>query len=151
MGSFHQGGSEKQAVDLTRLLKAEGSFDLFVATLNNDGVLRPQIEVLELPEIQEFPLTSFYNANFITQVRRCASYLRENKIDLVHTHDFYTNVFGMAAATLARIPGRVASKRETGGMRSRSQEFVEKLAFTRAKAIVVNSSAVHGCRRTNGS
>ena len=86
--------------------------------------------------------TSFYNANFVKQVRRCAAYLREQKIDLVHTHDFYTNVFGMAAATLARVPVRIASKRETAGMRSRGQEFVEKLAFGRADAIVVNSFAV---------
>jgi hypothetical protein len=122
IGSFHQGGSERQAVALTRVLKAEGSFDVFAATLNNEGVLCDQIEEIGLPEIPEFPLTSFYNANFIQQVRRCAKYMRDNEIDLVHTHDFYTNVFGMAAATLAGVPARVASKRETGGIRSPAPE-----------------------------
>ncbi len=48
----------------------------------------------------------------------------------------------MAAATLAGIPARIASKRETAGMRTAAQEFVEKLAFSRAASIVVNSSAV---------
>ncbi len=48
----------------------------------------------------------------------------------------------MAAASLAGVDGRIASKRETAGMRSRSQEFVEKVAFGRAKAIVANSAAV---------
>ena len=142
IGSFHQGGSERQAVALTRLLKNEGSFEVYAATLNNKGVLRAGIDNLGLPEIPEFPLTSFYNANFVRQVRRCAKYLRDNKIDLVHTHDFYTNVFGMAAATLAGVSVRIASKRETGGMRSAGQEFVEKLAFGRANAIVVNSGSV---------
>ena len=133
IGSFHQGGTERQAVTLTKMLKNEGSFDIFAATLNNQGVLlKDEIESLGLPEIPEFPLTSFYNLNFVRQVRRCAKYLRDNKIDLVHTHDFYTNVFGMAAAALAGVPARIASKRETGGMRSRAQEFVEKLAFGRA-------------------
>ena len=141
-GSFHQGGSERQAVALTRLLKGEGSFEVFAATLNNEGVLRREIEDIGLPAIPEFPLTSFFNANFVRQARRCSKYLIENKIDLVHTHDFYTNVFGMAAATLARVPVRIASKRETFGMRSIGQEFVEKLAFGRANAIVVNSAAV---------
>lgn len=141
-GSFHQGGSERQATSLAVKLKEEGTFDVYLATLDGKGPLRSVAETAGFNEIAEFPLTSFYDANFVKQVRRCAGYLRENKIDLVHTHDFYTNVFGMAAATLARIPARVASKRETDGMRSRGQEFVESVAFGRAKAIVANSAAV---------
>ena len=129
-------------MSLTRLLHADATHDIVVATLNKEGVLLDEISSLGLPEIEEFKLTSFYNANFVKQVRRCAAYLRENQIDIVHTHDFYTNVFGMAAATLAGVRGRVASKRETGGMRSKAQEFVEKLAFGRAEAIVVNANAV---------
>ena len=142
IGSFHSGGSERQAVSLTKLLHADATHEVFVATLNKEGVLLDDLASLELPEIEEFKLTSFYNANFVKQVRRCAAYLRENKIDVVHTHDFYTNVFGMAAATLAGVKVRIASKRETGGMRSSSQEFVEKLAFGRADVIVVNAAAV---------
>lgn len=142
IGSFHQGGTERQAVSLTRLLKQDGEFDIFVATMNKEGVLLDEIESLGLPEIPEFKLTSFFNANFVRQVRFCARYLKENQIDVVHTHDFYTNVFGMAAASLAGINARIASKRETGGMRSQAQEFVEKLAFGRARAIVVNAAAV---------
>jgi glycosyltransferase involved in cell wall biosynthesis len=142
IGSFHQGGSERQAVALTRLMKQEGSFEVFAATLNKEGILRDRIDEIGLPEIPEFPLTSFYNPNFIRQVWRCSKYLRDNKIDLVHTHDFYTNVFGMAAATLAGVPARVASKRETGGMRTGGQEFIEKIAFGRANAVAVNSEAV---------
>ena len=142
IGSFNQGGSERQAVSLTRLIKSEASYDVFLATLNKEGVLLDEINSLELPEIEEYKLTSFYNLNFIKQVRRCAAYLRENKIDLVHTHCFYANIFGMAAATLAGVPIRVASKRETGKMRTAAQDFVEKLAFGRADAIVVNAAAV---------
>lgn len=142
LGSFNQGGSERQAVALARLLKNDGTFDVFAATLNKDGILRGEIEGLNLPEIPEFPLTSFFNTNFVRQVRRCAKYLKEHEISLVHTHDFYTNVFGMAAAKLAGIEARIASKRETGGMRSRGQELVEKIAFRSAHAVVVNSQAV---------
>jgi len=142
IGSFHQGGSESQAVELARRLRDEGSFDVFAATLNGDGVLRSRMDDAGFNEIPEFPLTSFYNANFVRQTRRCADHLRGNKIDIVHTHDFYTNVFGMAAARLANVSVRISSKRETSGMRSRAQEFVEDLAFRQAHAIVVNSSAV---------
>jgi len=153
IGSFHQGGTERQAVSLTRLLKHDGTFDVFAATLNNEGILRAELDGIDLPEIPEFPLTSFYNTNFVRQARRCAKYLRDNKIDVVHTHDFYTNIFGMAAATLAGVPVRIVSKRETGGMRSGAQKLVEKGVFGRADAIVVNSGAVrdHLIGRSIGS
>ena len=142
IGSFHQGGSERQAVALTRMLVADGTFDVFVATLNKEGILLDEIVSIDLPEIPEFKLTSFYNANFVNQVRRCAKFISANKIEIVHTHDFYTNIFGMAAATLSGVKCRIASKRETGGMRTSAQEMIEKLAFGRASAIVVNSEAV---------
>lgn len=141
IGSFHQGGSERQAIALASMLKSEGSFDVLIATLNRDGVLAAEAEDIAGDEIAEFPLTNFYNSNFVRQVRQCAKYLRDNKIDIVHTHDFYTNVFGMASATLAKVPVRIASKRETGCMRSRAQKFVEKIAFSRAHAIIANSES----------
>ncbi len=142
IGSFNQGGSERQAVALARLLKNEGTYDVFVATLNNEGVLRGDIEAIGLPAIPEFPLTSFFNTAFVRQIGACARYFRENDIDIVHTHDFYTNVFGVAAATLAGVKAKVASKRETGGMRSTAQNMIERLAFSLSDAIVVNSVSV---------
>ncbi len=142
IGSFHQGGSERQAVQLARLLREDGSFNVSVATLENAGVLQAEVEKLGLAEIPEFKLTSFYNANFLKQLTKCARFLRANKIEIIHTHDFYTNIFGMFAAQLARVPFAVASKRETGGMRSKTQKIIEKLAFRQADAIVANSAAV---------
>lgn len=142
IGSFHQGGSERQAVQLTRLLRESGAVNVFAATLNKEGVLLSEVEKLGLPEIPEFRLASFYDANFLRQIKNCARFLRENKIDIVHTHDFYTNVFGIAAARLAKIPFKIASKRETGGMRSKAQQIIERQIFKLADRIVVNSAAV---------
>lgn len=141
-GSFHQGGSERQAVAVARMLRNEGSFDVMFATMNPDGILRSEAEAAVGRDIPAFPLTSFYDMNFLRQVRRFARYLSKERVDVIHTHDFYTNVFGMAAASLARIPVRVASKRETSGMRSRAQRAVERLAFRRAKAVLANSGTV---------
>jgi len=144
IGSFHQGGTERQALSLTRDLAADGRFEVFAATLNRDGVLLAEAEAIGLKEIPEYKLSSFFDVNFVRQVRSCALYLREQSIDAVHSHDFYTNVFGMAAATLAGTQGRVASKRETSDMRSKAQDMVERVAFGRADAILANSEAVRG-------
>lgn len=123
------------------MLAANGRHHTVVATLNNEGVLRDEVEAT-FGEIPEFPLRSFYDLNFLQQVRRCSKWLQANEIALVHTHDFYTNIFGMTAATLAGVRVRIASKRETGGMRTPMQDRIEAAAFSRADAIVVNADAV---------
>lgn len=142
INSFHQGGSERQAVQLTRLLCEDGTFEVVLACLNNEGVLRQEVEKLGFKDIPEFKLSSFFNAQFLRQVKKCALFIREKNIQIVHTHDFYTNILGMLAATMAGVKVRIASKRETGGMRTKAQKVVEKLAFGRSNAIVVNSEAV---------
>jgi glycosyltransferase involved in cell wall biosynthesis len=142
VGSFHQGGSERQAAQLTRLLAESGRYRVRVACLNPEGVLRAEVERLNLGEIHAYPLDSFYDRRFVAQLRRFAAFLRAESVDLVQTHDFYSNVFGMAGAALARVPARVAAKRETGGMRSAAQRRVELLSYRLARAVVANSEAV---------
>jgi glycosyltransferase involved in cell wall biosynthesis len=134
---FHQGGSERQAVQLTRLLHESGRYRLHVACLNGTGGLRDEVERLGLMPIPVFPLNSFFDANAIVQLGRFARLLREWKIDLVHTHDFYSNIFGMAAAALAGVPVRVASRRESA-VRPAVKRWVERRAYRLAHAVVAN-------------
>ena len=140
--SFDQGGSERQAVQLVRLLHDSGLARVHVACLKGGGVLAGEVERLGLGPVPEFPLSSFYDRNFARQLRRFRAYLREREIAVVQTHDFYTNIFGMAGAALARVPARLASKRETHGMRTRAQKAVEQQAYRLAHKVVVNSEAV---------
>jgi glycosyltransferase involved in cell wall biosynthesis len=140
--SFIQGGSETQMIQLTKLLVNSGNFNIHVACLDGGGKLRPKIDELNVGPIPEFNLTSFYDRNMVTQSRRFAAYLREHDIKVVHTHEFYSNIFGMAGARLAGVPVRIASKRETLGLRSNAQKKLELLTFKMASAIVVNAEAV---------
>jgi len=139
--SFHQGGSEQQAVQLSRLLHESGRYRVHVATLNNEGPLRSEVDRLGIGDVPEYRLTSFYDQNAVVQVRRFARFLREHQIDLVHTHDFYTNIFGMAAAALARVPARIASRRESS-VRVAKQRLVERCAYRFADRVVANCEDV---------
>lgn len=142
IGSFHQGGSERQAVQLTKLLHRDKTFNVFVATLNKEGVLLKELEEIGFRDIPEYKLSSFFNLHFLKQIRICARFIKDNKIDIIHTHDFYTNVFGILAARYAGVPVKIASKRETGGMRSDNQNRIEKFIFKLADVITVNAKAV---------
>lgn len=140
--SFHQGGSERQALQLTRLLHDTGRFEVRLACLDPEGVLRSEIEDLQMGEIPAFPLTAFYNPRAFSQMRRFARYLKANKVQVLHTHDFYTNIFGMFAGAFARVPVRIASMRETGGMRTAGQKRLQWMAYSLAHQIVANSESV---------
>jgi glycosyltransferase involved in cell wall biosynthesis len=140
--SFDQGGSERQALELTRLLHDSGKYEVFLASLKPGGVLRSEVENLKLGDIPSYPLESFYDRNAITQLRRFVNYLRTTKIDLLHTHDFYTNIFGMTAGFVAGVKVRIASRRETSGMRSKAQQQAQRFAYSLAHQIVANSESV---------
>lgn len=142
MDSFDEGGSERQALQLTRLLREGGKFDVSLASLKPEGVLRREVEKLQLGEVHSYPLTSFYDHNAVVQLRKFVADLRRNRIDVLHTHDFYTNVFGMAAGACARVKVRIASRRETTGLRTQGQSTVQRLAYMLAHHIVANSDAV---------
>lgn len=140
--SFEQGGSERQALQLVRQLHESGRPGVRLACLQNKGSLRAEADRLGLGDIPEYPLTSFYDRNFATQLRRLARFLKDNEIEVVHTHDFYTNIFGMTAAAMARVRARVAYKGETAGFRTATQKRLERGAFRLAHRVVANSDAV---------
>jgi L-malate glycosyltransferase len=140
--SFNQGGSERQALQLTRLLVQSGKFKIHLASLSPEGSLRSTVDELDLGDIPSFPLNSFYDANAVKQLTRFVQWLKAARINVLHTHDFYTNVFGTTAGALARLPVRVASMRETAGMRTSTQKRVQRVAYSLAHHVVANSQAV---------
>lgn len=123
------------------MLHESGRFNVFVATLDRNGPLVTEISRLNLSEVPEYKLTSFYDRNAIVQLRSFAGYLKRNNIQVVHAHDFYTNIFGMAAATLARVPVRIASRRESA-VRVAKQRLVERGAYRLANKVVANCEEV---------
>src|SRR5687768_2015166 len=139
--SFNEGGSERQALQLTRLLRDCGRYDVHLATLNPVGPLLAEAQAL-VTEIPAYPLTSFYNRNALVQLRKFVAYLRENDIALIQSHDFYTNIFGMSAGFLAGVQVRIASRRETNCMRTRAQLISQRMAYGLAHQVIANSEAV---------
>ena len=142
VGSFHQGGSERQAIQLTQLLRSSDRYTIHLACLSPEGSLRKQVDDMGITDVPAFPLTSFYDLNAARQLFRFVKLLRARAVDIVQTHDFYTNVFGMAAAAVAGVNVRIAARRETTGVRTKAQAKAEHLAYTLAHAIVGNAEAV---------
>ena len=137
-----EGGAEHQMLQLAKRMKESGDYRVHIACLLRSGDLLDEAEQLVGEEVRGFPITSFYNRTMLVQLRRFASYLRENEIEIIHTQDFYSNIFGMIGATLAGVPARIAFKGETEFSRSPRQRFVERCAFRLAHAVIANAEAV---------
>src|SRR6266853_505278 len=140
--SFDKGGSESQAVQLVRLLQGNGRYRILMASLNNDGPLRTEIDRLDLGEIPEYKLTGFYNLRALRQLRRFTAHLKRQQVDILHTHDFYTNVFGMWAGAVAGVAVRIAARRESSRMRSTTRRALERASYRAATRILANCEEV---------
>src|SRR5262249_40995286 len=91
--------------------------------------------------VPEFKLNSFHDANMALQLFRFAKRLRDLKVDIVHTHDFYTIIFGTIGAALAGVSVRVASRREEA-KKPRVKRFAERLAFKASSAVITNCDLI---------
>jgi L-malate glycosyltransferase len=140
--SFEQGGSERQAMQLLTQLQASGKCRVHLACLQNRGSLRVEADQLGIGEIHEYALNSFYDLSFARQLRRLVHFIRENEIDVVHTHCFYTNIFGMTGGFLAGVRARVTSKGETDGFRTSRQKRAERAAFRLSHRVIANCLVV---------
>src|SRR5712664_396774 len=140
--SFEQGGSERQAMQLLTQLHTSGKCRVHLGCLQNRGSLRAEADQLGIGEIHEYALNSFYDLNFVRQLRRLVHFIRKNQIDVVHTHCFYTNIFGMTGAFLAGVRARVTSKGETDGFRTPMQKRAERASFRLSHRVIANCLVV---------
>jgi len=76
------------------------------------------------------------------RVRWLASWMREQKIDIVQTFFQDATVLGIAAARLAGVPVRIISFRDLGFWRTPAQEFLMRRSYPMATGFLANSSAV---------
>jgi L-malate glycosyltransferase len=141
INSLRRGGTEGQAVQLVRLLRESGRFDVTLACLDADGPLRNELGAAA-SDVLHFPLTSLHEWNTTRQFARFASYLREREVSVVHTHDIYSNIFGLPAARIAGVPVRIASRRDMGGVGTNGRRRVEGTLFRLADKVVTNAEAV---------
>jgi len=83
-----------------------------------------------------------YGPHTVAQQIRFARYLRRRRIHIMHSYNFYPNVFAIPAARLARTPVVLASIRDTGVYLTPRQRRVQRLACRLADHILVNAEAV---------
>jgi len=136
------GGSEKQCVEMARLLSRNG-FDVTIGCMRRTGPLLRKVAEASLP-IVEFPVGSLLRPRAIHQMLRLARYIRANGFDVVHANDVYANLFAVPAARLAGVSVIVSSQRDLshGVFYTPLRRKVLRAVQRMSTHIVVNSEAI---------
>lgn len=139
LDSLRLGGTETQCVALVRGLAARGVENRLVHF--QPGPLRDQLDVPRVT-VDRLDFDGFLRPSFPRLVRRLARDFRAWRTDVVQTYGFYTNLPGLLAGRLARVPVLVASKRGLGTNQTPAQRRVDRLARLLAQTTVVNAEAL---------
>jgi glycosyltransferase involved in cell wall biosynthesis len=140
MTRFGIGGTEKQVVNLSKRLDST-IFDLRFASLRRCGSLVNDIESAGF-SIDEYPITHLYGYTTLRRQWQFARALRREQIEIMHSYNFYSNVFSVPAARIARVPCVIASVRDLGVYMSPAQCRVQKWACSMADIVLVNAKAI---------
>jgi glycosyltransferase involved in cell wall biosynthesis len=73
---------------------------------------------------------------------RFAAYLRSQRIQIMHSYNFYANMFAIPAARMARIPVVLASIRDRGVYLTPKQKLAQKAVCRLADRILVNAESI---------
>jgi glycosyltransferase involved in cell wall biosynthesis len=138
--NFHIGGTERQVVNLALGIDP-ARFDLHLACLRSSGALLGELKTLQVPR-PEFRIGRFYNPATFWQGMRLAQYIRKNRIQIVHSYGFYSNVFTIPVAWLAGNSFVVASIRDTGDVLTPAQRGVQRMVCRLADCVLVNAEAI---------
>lgn len=133
------GGTELNALRTAELLDRR-RVELEVAILGPDGPLLAPYERLGIP-IHRLSIRNLYGVGAMAEAHRFASILRDRRIEVLHCHDVYANIFGAAAGRLAGVRV-VASRRWWKRTPRRGLLPVNRLAYSLAHRVVANTPAV---------
>jgi glycosyltransferase involved in cell wall biosynthesis len=132
------GGTELNAVRLAETLDP-AQFRISMACFG-DGPLRGRLEAAGIP-IHIYRLRSLYGIGMVKQGLRFARFLRDEQVDVVHSHDRYANLFCMMWGRYAGVRGLIASKRWGTSMRI-THKVTNRLAYRLAGRVLGNSTQV---------
>jgi glycosyltransferase involved in cell wall biosynthesis len=135
--SFDVGGTELNAVRTVEALDRR-RFQVTVFHLHETGPLRARYEALGL-RMLHLPVGPLYSLRTVAQGVRFLWLLRREGIEVVHTHDVYTNIF---AAPWARLAGcRVIASRRWLDVTPRAGLVpLNRWSYRCAHRVIANSS-----------
>jgi glycosyltransferase involved in cell wall biosynthesis len=135
------GGTELNAIRTAERLDRR-RFALTVVCIHPDGPLLARYGEAGIP-VHALPMTSMIGVGAVRQAVRLVRLLRQQRAEVVHSHDAYTSVYATLCAWLAGVPGIIASRRSWNSPHLRGRIMrANRAAYRLAHRVVGNSPSV---------
>jgi len=134
------GGTELNALRTSCRLDRQ-LFDVRLVCLQQNGPLLARFREHDIP-VLTLPLGRLYGPRAIQQGRRLARFLASERIDIVHSHDVYDNIFATLCARAVRTPVVIASRRWWHQVPRPVLRVVNRQAYRLADCVLANSPSV---------
>lgn len=127
LGSLRIGGAEQHVVHLLNSLDPK-KFDKYLILLNHKGrgfekQLSSDIKLLSL---------GYRRRNFIHSYLKLISYLRFNKIMILHSHMYHANVPAAIAGKFARVPVLLTTEHGTNTWKKWHHHLIERILINKS-------------------
>lgn len=143
LDSLNVGGTETQAVELAIRLNSE-HYEVTLGCLRARGPLLERLAGSAVSVCEFYPKGGFDSIGGMYQMFRLAIFLRRGSFRIVHAHDLYSNLLGIPAAVIARVPVIISSQRDLahlGLYQTRRRVWLRRLQKL-STAVLTNASAV---------
>jgi glycosyltransferase involved in cell wall biosynthesis len=138
--SFRIGGTELNAVRTVAALD-RNRFDIRIVHLQDDGPLRAHYEAMGIPLVH-LPIARLYSPGTASQGVKLARMLRQWCVDIVHTHDLYTNIFATPWARVLSDCRVIASRRWWYDAPRAGLTTLNRWSYRFAHCVLANSAGV---------
>lgn len=137
------GGTELNAVRTAERLNRR-RFSISVVCIRDNGPLMARYQAAGIP-VHSFPMSSLLGIGAVRQAVRLVRLLRRERVDIVHSHDAYTSVYGTICARIAGVRGIIASRRSWHSPHLQGRILAaNRMAYRFADRVVGNSPSVSG-------
>jgi glycosyltransferase involved in cell wall biosynthesis len=120
------GGTERHLLQLAAGLDRQ-RYDVTICPIHdNNTVMIQRARALGI-RVQPFPLKRLYGISVFARTFQFARFLRQEKVDLLQTYHFVSDVWGSFTARLARVPLVISSRRDKGFKETRRHRLIRKI------------------------
>jgi glycosyltransferase involved in cell wall biosynthesis len=139
--SNEAGGAERSIFELTKRINKQ-QFDVTIASLDWGGTA-PQKHIESLGcRLAVFPVQRIYGLSGIREGFRFYRFLKSQKVQVLQTYHFGSDIWGSLIAHLAGVPLIISSRRDRGFWRKKHHIFCYRRVNRWVSKICVVSNAV---------
>lgn len=147
--NMQMGGTELNAVRTAERLDRR-RIALSVVCLQDSGPLLERYAAAGIP-VRTFPMKSLLGTQSVRHGLSLIRLFRRERVEVVHSHDAYTSVYGTMWARLAGVRGIIASRRSWHSPHLQGRILrANRVAYRLAHRVVGNSPAVSRLVETEG-